>query len=358
MKKRFKTFLFAAIMTIGLGTAVMAEDANPTPTPTPTPTATPTPAALKKNYEATNNKQDKNTGAELYVSPAETFAFTINNTSVTDAAAGVDTTNMPTPTVDSITYAAGGAGSADKSKLLNVTLPTYTSVGVYTYTIKETAGNTAGVTYLGDDITLVVTVQQVGDALVPTVAYHIGSTKPDHFENTYEAGSLDVTKTVTGNLGDRQKEFTVTVTFTAPTGKQVKESITYLDGTTAGAILPTAWSQKTAADPYTASVNITLKHDETVTFDNVPYDVTYEVVEADYTGGTDKYDAPVYSGDGGSTGEGSMDKPSENVGITNNKDAVVDTGIFVNNLPYIIIAVIVVCGFAVLLFGRRRREDR
>ena len=49
-----------------------------------------------------------------------------------------------------MTYAQGEAGSANKTKQIEIQLPKYDSVGVYTYIIHEAAGNSAGVTYYGD----------------------------------------------------------------------------------------------------------------------------------------------------------------------------------------------------------------
>ena len=57
-----------------------------------------------------------------------------------------------------MTYAQGEAGSASKTKKIEIKLPEYDSVGVYTYIIHEAAGNSAGVTYYGDAILLRVTV--------------------------------------------------------------------------------------------------------------------------------------------------------------------------------------------------------
>ena len=50
-------------------------------------------------------------------------------------------------------------------------LPEYTSVGVYTYTLKETDNKTAGVTYYSKDIKLVVTVIQGEDGELRVAGY-------------------------------------------------------------------------------------------------------------------------------------------------------------------------------------------
>ena len=81
---------------------------------------------LTKEYKLTN------TGT---TSPAETFTFSaLTCTNVTDAADGVTTANAPVPTIANVAYTAGEAGGENAKKNITITLPTYTSVGIYTYT--------------------------------------------------------------------------------------------------------------------------------------------------------------------------------------------------------------------------------
>lgn len=103
---------------------------------------------LTKNYELTN------TGT---ISPEETFTFAIEPGTVTDASDGIKAGDYM-PIVGDVTYAQGEAGSASKTKKIEIQLPEYDSVGVYTYIIHEVEGNSAGVTYYGDAILLRVTV--------------------------------------------------------------------------------------------------------------------------------------------------------------------------------------------------------
>ena len=301
------------------------------------------------------------------VSPAETLNFTIVSQSVTDAAVGINVENMPVPTVASVAFSEGDAGkvvvegaSADYKckKDIVVTLPTYTSVGIYTYTINETAGTMAGVTYYTDDITLVVTVIQDTDGKVRVAAVHtednIGTdAKNDTFKNTYEAGKLAISKTVTGNLGDQEKEFDVTVTFTAPEGKTVGAPITYVE----------EGETKTIEGGWNTSktVTIQLKHEETITFQNIPYGVSYEVYEANYS--ADGYDAPIYKigsitiQDYDFVLQGAvMDSAEESVAITNNKETAVDTGITLDAMPYVLILAVAVCGLG-LVMTKKRYQD-
>lgn len=333
MKKLATGFLAAAMM-LSVSNAVFASD---TISYTDCDSVT-----ITKVYEAEN---------EGTTSPAETFHFTIERTSVTDAAEGITVANMPAATIGSVSYAAGEAGSATKAKDITITLPEYTSVGVYTYTIKETAGSTAGVTYYGNDILLKVTViEQNGKVRVaavhtesPVDTGNVQGKKSDTFPNKYSAGKLSVKKTVTGNLGDQSKDFKVTVTFAAPEGKTVNEAISYIDGGSTKTISTTAWENGVA------TAELELKHDETVTFTNIPYGVTYTVVEDDYT--AEGYKAAAYSFE---DTDKTIDSAQDTVTITNEKNGMIDTGIYMDSLPYVL-TLALIFGFGAVLFIRRRR---
>lgn len=310
-----------------------------------------TSVTFTKTYEATNTDT---------TSPEEEFKFEIEGVGVTDAASGVTIGTYGMPTVGTASYAAGEAGSATKAKKITVDLPAYESVGIYTYKIKEKAQGTAGVTYWGKDIILKVTVIEQGGK-IRVAAVHTedakadgtydtskdeNSTKNDTFPNTYSAGSLAVTKNVTGNLGDKDKKFEVTVTFTAPEGKTVKEAIKYSeDGT-----------EKTIAANWTngkAEATIHLADAHTVTFTNIPYGVTYTVVEKDYKT-TDGYDAAVYAF---SDDNKKIDSANDTVTITNNKGGTVDTGVILDNAPYMLMLAVVAGGAMTLVIKKRREEE-
>lgn len=310
-----------------------------------------TSVTFTKNYEATN----ANT-----TSPEEEFKFEIEGVGVTDAASGVTIETYGMPTVGTAPYAAGEAGSATKAKKITVNLPTYESVGIYTYKITEKAQGTAGVTYWGKDIILKVTVIEQGGkirvAAVHTEDAKAGgtydtskgenSTKNDNFPNYYSAGSLAVTKNVTGNLGDKDKKFEVTVTFKAPEGKTVKEAIKYSEGGTEKTIAANAWKDGEV------EATIHLADADTVTFMNIPYDVTYTVVEKDYTG--EGYDrADYYFPDENKK----IDSENDTVTITNHKGGEVDTGVILDNAPYMLMLAVVAGGAMMLVIKKRREEE-
>lgn len=332
--KKILTITLALLLVLSMGTTAFAMESDGY---TDMSTIT-----LTKEYKLTNAGT---------TSPAETFRFSdLTCIGVTDAADGITAENAPVPEISTVSYSAGEAGSDTAKKDITITLPTYTSVGIYTYTFREIDGGTAGVSYHSGAIRLVVTVIEQ-DGKIRIAAVHTegeGEAKSSEFNNEYSAGSLSVKKTVTGILGDQQKEFTVKVSFTAPAGDTVREAITYVDGTETRTIPADAWVDGKA------EVEITLKHDETVTFTNIPYGVTYTVVENDYTAEADGgYDDAAYDfEDSGKM----IDSASEHVTITNNKDGDIDTGVIMDNAPYFLLLAVVTAGL--LLFISRKRNVR
>ncbi len=333
--KKFLSMMLALVLVLSMSTIAFANEGEET-TYEDMSTVT-----LTKEYKLTNDGT---------TSPAETFAFSdLTCTNVTDAAFGVTTDNAPVPTIADVSYTAGEAGGVNARKNITITLPGYNSVGIYTYTFTETDGGTAGVTYRSEPITLVVTVIEQGGKVRVAAVHTEGAcgAKSGVFNNEYSAGSLSVKKTVTGIMGDQQKEFTVKVTFTAPAGDTVRGDITYVDGN----------ETKSIAGGWTDSkeVDITLKHDETVTFTNIPYGVTYDVVENDYTdkenGG---YDAASYKFDDNNK---KIDSASESVTITNNKGGNIDTGINMDSMPYILMLAVVFMGLFVFFSKKRKMRE-
>ena len=146
--KKILSLALALVLVLSMSTIAFATDGEET-TYDDMSTVT-----LTKEYMLTNDGT---------TSPAETFAFSaLTCTNVTDAANGVTTDNAPVPTIASVSYTAGEAGGDSAKKDITITLPTYNSVGIYTYTFSETDGGTAGVTYRSEPITLVVTVIEQG----------------------------------------------------------------------------------------------------------------------------------------------------------------------------------------------------
>ena len=272
----------------------------------------------------------------------------------------------------------------DTSAGLDITLsfPDYTRMGVYKYNIHEVAGTTLGVTYDPLDVQVIVTVvnekggmSNVNELKVYVAVYKLNETydpvkkiagddpeqvtKDFAFVNEYGLGNLIVTKTVTGNLADNTKPFDITVSFAGGTGAGSAISYTLADGT-AGTL--------EFAEDGTASLVVSLKHEDSAVFTNIPAGVTYTVVEdAKHTQGdlnstegyTATYDTAADSQvEGATAGDGTIDAGDvDTLKVVNEKKTDIQTGIFLDSLPYVLIAAAVVAALVIMVIRKRRYNE-
>lgn len=360
MKKAMSAIL-ASAMVMSMGMTAMADTSDNVTA------STATEFTFKKNYVVSSASN----AAKATVLPQETLTFTIDGAS-----------NNPDDTMISIKDDTNKIGSQNPASIV-LTIPSYTKVGKYNYTVKENMGTTQGVTYAGAYVTfgvqVVATYNTAHTAIETQVVFTTvdGTTnnKIDSITNIYELGALDVSKEVTGNLGSTTKDFNVDVTFTVEDGKTVLSDITYVDG------------QETKSIPYsklsdgTETVTVTVKDGETVKFTNIPYGVTWKVDEQDYTQGDinaeNGYDAPSYAVNGTKVTttkkemvdgqEKEVEVDVENVSnkistekdavkITNNKGTSVDTGISLDNMPYFMVLAMVALGLVGFVSKKRSNE--
>ena len=286
---------------------------------------------INKVYKLTNDGT---------TSPAETFTLEqFGNGTVTDG----DATSAPAlGTITGADFAAGAATLNGANGTITIALPNYDNVGVYEYTLKEVAGNNAGVGYHAGNIRLVVTVINGANGLEAKAAVHTedtGALKSDKIENTYSAGTLNVSKTVTGNLGDKDKYFEFKVTLDGEPGKTYGESYVVDGGSN-------------ASNPATIAVNggattFLLKDGETISIANLPYGVTYTVTETAADGYT-----TTKTGD-----TGSINAAAQTAAFTNTKTGTIDTGVTTESLPYVVLMGFVVLAGAALLLKRKAHNN-
>lgn len=321
--KKLLSIGLAAMLAFGLATTSFAEEAGDVTTPTDGT------VTIHKVYKL------ENAGT---TSPAETFTLVqYGDGTVKDGEAEAA---PALGTITGATYKEGAATINGTTGDITVALPEYTNVGVYEYTLKEAAGTTAGVTYYDKGIKLVVTVVNDNNGKLRIAAVHTESTgeaKSDNFPNTYKAGELDVSKTVTGNLGDKNKYFEFKVTLTGEEGKTYRDSYAVTGGSN-------------TANPSTIKIGeettFLLKHGETIHIENLPYGVKYTVTETAAEGYTTE-----------KTGaDGTISAADQIAAFTNNKDGSIDTGVVLNNMPYILVLAVLAAGVAVFII-RKRRED-
>lgn len=316
------------------------------------------------------------------VRPTETFTFSdVTAVSVIKAAEGVTKDNMPMISVAPVTIQSGNATTTGTVEITVpgvssnpnvVKAPTegrfteYPSVGVYTYIFYEIDGGTEGVTYGGGTaekpMTVVVTVVMGDNGLLrigavhcenPAVPSYEGSGKTSQFTNTYSAGTLTVSKTVSGAYGDQSKYFTVKVKFEAGEGDTVKSEITYAGGKYT--------DQKIEADKGWNEIEIELevKHGDTITFENIPYGVTYTVTETATEEYVEKVTHNTAKQADGNTATCTIDSAdgcvtAATVAFENNREGDIDTGIELDSIPFVVM--MVVCAAAAVLFVIKRRS--
>lgn len=270
---------------------------------------------------------------------------------------------LPTFTADADADATNGG-----SIVMNV--PNYTKVGVYTYQVKEKDGDTLGMTYDPKTYTLQVIVGNkiendqivAGGEKVCYVTMLDGTTKQNSVKNTYNAGTLNITKTVQGNMGDRSTDtkFDFVATFKVPTGKTLRSDI----------VLPEGYTINWNSTKTEGTVNFKLSHNETFSVQNLPKDIEYSVVEMNgkaalannayitNAAGENTYQVSYDNFVNGTVG--TTELTDENViatNITNTWGSTIDTGVILDNAPYILMLAVVAGGAMTLVIKKRREEE-
>ena len=274
------------------------------------------------------------------------------------------------------------AGTTTASGTLYIQLPEYTRVGTYVYKFHEAKGATAGMTY--DDSTkyLLVNVynnvndkgefEANSDLLVNAVVLkndpssalndkdHTGLSdlKISQINNEYNAGTYTVKKLVKGNMSDRAKKFNFLVTF-----KKAK-NVTIPGILMKDEPLTLNWTDS-ENNTQTATTPIELSHNEDITFNNIPYGVTVSVVELDdnmrAVGNTNGEYTVEYNTDANGVKLGSDETKGEKTSgaaeITNTSTVNVNTGVILDNAPYIALLTIVAAGAVVMIMKKRRNYE-
>ena len=249
----------------------------------------------------------------------------------------------------------------------NVKLPNYGKPGVFLYKLHEKDNGTAGVTYDNNDYYLTVYAFNKADSTAKVEANDLQyavrldrglqgnenfEKKVDTINNSYTAEPLTITKTVNGNMGDRTQPFEFKVVFNAD--KTVKSSISVSGdhGEVTGVALD---DNNTFTFTNTATVNFTLTHGQTMNFLNLPEGVTYKVEEINVPEGYKTY---INNADTPATAtEGTIGNTAVTIGYENvNGDTTIDTGVILDNAPYILMLA-VVAGAAMTLVIKKRREE-
>ena len=260
-----------------------------------------------------------------------------------------------------VTDKESGTFKIDPKEELNITRP-----GIYYYTVTETNNGIQGVTY-AEPLTMKVTAGYA-TADAPELTYWVALTRDTAetnfmfnkdkkvgqdkaFENTYSAGDLVITKAIRGSNGDRAHEFNFTITLNGQEGTKV--SYTAADKPATGII---------GEDGTLTISDIKMADNGQFVISNIPYGVTYTISEA-----TEGYTATAMKGsatanltttDTTAAYTDSVNAASTTIAFTNTLgDTILDTGVILDNAPYMLMLAVVAAGAMTLVIKKRREEE-
>lgn len=252
---------------------------------------------------------------------------------------------------------------------------TFTKEGTYIFNIKEVLPQdvsednhiSGGIKYDTHTAIATVKVTSKGDGKLESVVTYsnadaqgddAGVTDKAAFTN-YKVASLTVSKTVTGTMGDRDKDFEFDITLKTPQGNALTGSYGYTGGTVEGITGVDEKEDGTLTLNDEGKGKFTLKHGQSITISGLPAGCTYEISEPDAE--KDGYKTTITTAEGvesAYTTEGLLSNVSTSVAFENSRDNIPNTGIMLDNLPWIIAAAIVLIGSTALLLMRIRRRSK
>lgn len=394
LKKFFAGVLAAAMMLTVGATAAFADEPTADTTAPAQETITKldgtsvadttTPVSIYKKYEV------KNCSA-----PSETFEFTIAYNTMSDAEKEATVPSVNIPNGKKTIAFEGPLATGEHVGHFTLTLSELglvnPKVGKYVYTITENAGSTPAVSYDTSTLYLVVSVVHETDSTTHeikngykySVSLHKGTVNGEktdaYFVNTYGADNslknLSLSKTVRGSFGDLNEDFTFQVKF------YNKENKNY-----AGAVVSNGEGTYSIKDASNQSVakgavlafdtpyTVTLRHHSSISFDNLPAGITYEISENGSDWHTvngamvamkDQYNVSLENN--GELTSNEANKPAAqgtigtdknaSVGFINDHQGQPDMGVVLDNAPYIAMLAIVAIGGVALMLNKRRRDE-
>lgn len=325
--KKFLALVMAMMMILAMGTVAFADKVSYTAT-----TATEFKEIIK-TYTSENN---------VVVNETLTFASTAAKTNPDGGDANLSVADLIVSSLNPGT--------------LTVTIPSLSKVGTYEWTIKENAGSTAGVTYSTDEVHVIVYVGYDNDTnslkILNTTSYikKENGTKAKTFENTFKSGEFTVEKKVIGDMASKNDEFEITVTLTSD--KKVGTDVS-LAGTT---VTPSQWTESNGKWTATSKLDYS-QAGGAKTFSNIPVGVTVTVseTESDMNGYTLE---SIKMGTSTFTSLTVADDTDAQIVVTNKAgDVNIETGISMDNAPYMMIMALVVLAGAAMLLKKRAYND-
>lgn len=291
------------------------------------------------------------------------FSFTVNG--VADAA-----TKAEFDATEGQLFTKGNYTANFNINLEKVLGTNKTKVGEYTYTISEDNTQIPGITKDDKELTLKVTVVNATGEIDNSYGYYVALYRDgkkieatDAFHNTYDAKGLTLTKTVHGSLGDLNEDFQFDIKFVP----EKDEIASLYKGVQVGDLGKASIANATAGAYLNLNTvyTVTMKHNGSLSFANLPAGIKYEVYEVGSAVSGDKVMKNQYTVtvtdtafvENSNTVKGTAAAEDVTVAFQNTHEGVPDTGVILDNAPYIALLAIVAIGGVALMLNKRRRDE-
>ena len=311
--------------------------------------------------------------------PKVTFGFTISHGEAQNATATsprieagigspVISSAVFTPSDTPITTAVQGITLGQNEQYVKKTVSidfsnvAFTAPGIYRYIVTESASSVNGITN-DSNASRILDVYVMYDASAsPTASLKIAGSvmykgaedsvleKSSIFVNTYSTNNVTLKKEVTGNQGDRNKDFTFTVTIQGNPGNvySVLQGRNTVD--------------LTVNQSGTASGTFNLKHDGSIVIQGLATGDTFAIEENDYSNESYntsyKLNGATTATTGRSLSATTMGDGAQRVVFINNREGSVPTGILMEFEPYLILGAVVMASFLLLYVPGKIRRSR
>ena len=275
-----------------------------------------------------------------------TAAFTNKRITGAITVAKTVSSDMPSDKTDSYSFIVTLSDTGISGDYGEVTF----DKGVATFTLSdgddvtiENLPNNVTATVKEDAPTHMTTTFKIGsaDAIEGLSAAGVAVGQTVTFTNTRDNVKVTLKKIVKGNMGDKNRGFTFTVTVKDKNGNPVEVTdVTDSNGQWTG----------------------TLSDGQTHVFDKLPVGakVTIKETEANTDGYGTSVDAGTISGTDDGEGTYTFTIPASDctVNYTNNKEVEIDTGVSTDSKPYLfLLGLIPLAGFGAVMMARKRRRD-
>ncbi|HEP1264317.1 T antigen/fimbrial major structural protein Tee11 [Streptococcus pyogenes] len=244
-------------------------------------------------------------------------------------------------------------GNKEQSVNFDFSVVDFSNVGIYRYKVSEKNDGVKGVTYDTKKWTVDVYVVEKEGKFVPSyiVSTETGSDKkPIVFNNSFATTSLEVKKRVTGNAGDKTKDFKFKLL--------LKPNEHFIAGQKLPLMKISNGKQERLEVTIGVPFEFDLKDNEKIQLDKLPIGISYQVEEVSKN--KDKYStrATLQQGEGEARdyvldSEQETNDSKDIIVVTNKRDTQVPTGVVGTLAPFAVLSIVAIGG--VIYITKRKK---